>query len=71
MPADGYGGAIWQSLSSKACRKRKREGCAMETVFWTLDDRSKGASPVASRQYGSRTNEAGVKRKSLDRPLLI
>jgi len=33
MPADGCGGAIWQSLSSKAYKKRTREGCAMGSAF--------------------------------------
>jgi hypothetical protein len=43
MPADGYGGAIWQSLSSKACKKERAKDAPWEVLFWTLDDRGKGS----------------------------
>jgi hypothetical protein len=39
MPADGYGGAIWQSLSSK----ERAKDALWEVLFWTLDDRGKGS----------------------------
>jgi hypothetical protein len=70
MPADGYGGAIWQSLPSKGRRKRKREDALWKVFFGRLmiGQREQVRLQV---EYGSRTNEAGVKRKSLDRPLLI
>ena len=72
MPADGYGGAIWQSLSSKACKKERAKDAPWEVLFWTLDDRGKGSKSGREQvECRSRTGEAGVKRKSLERPLLI
>jgi hypothetical protein len=43
MPADCYGGAIRQSLSSKARKKRGAKDALWEVLFWTLDDRGRGS----------------------------
>jgi hypothetical protein len=43
MPADGYGGVIWQSLSSKARKKECAKDALWDVLFWTPDDRGKGS----------------------------